>query len=336
MLKNILFFGFAITLSFAGLSDDLQTDNQKNRQIEEMIHYVDGVEKECRNIRFYERQEYMLDDLERLYNQTDTANGQIQKINEIYKSKISAFLATYRNSSDLHDILDKVGVTPYYSRDGDKAIEDICSIINNKEQYRTDIKQRYKSLENELKIEEQAKKSEANKEAKIAKVKEIIETKLMSESGSRGSYSLAEYDTFLKTARDTWDEIETFKNEDGRLIIEERIHINYSHTTYDDYIARVEDEKKYKQNLISKDKVNQKNIPAYKQWKSTTVPKFQKNLKAGDYVIGGIIWKVDGDLVVIDTGNKGLVSQRRNQTFPRVPQDLMPLYLNEIYGVAKY
>ena len=90
--------------------------------------------------------------------------------------------------------------------------------------------------------------------------------------------------------------------------------------------------KKPKQN----DKAKKASIPKYKNWENITVPKFQKSLKVGDYVSGGIVWKVDGNLVVVDTGNRGLVSQRRDQTYPRVPQDLMPLFMDEITGRAKY
>jgi hypothetical protein len=348
-VKKLLLLVCIASLGFAGISDDIEKGEVLPTEIQEINKFIDNLKSECEKINYYtigynERNGLSLKQLENFYESASITKLEVEKINQQYKKRIVKFYNSYdMESFRIQKIYDKLSPVNDHWQDYNNLrnkldISELCPEIKNLDEYKTSIRDTYKEIKSFQDKAENETSKKAEYEKKITRLKDIIKS-MFSETGSRGSYSLAEYDIFLKTAREKWNDIETLKDEDGSLLIDQvrfSDGISFRFRTYDEYIVRVEDEKKYKLDMMSRDKANQKNIPAYKKWKSVTVPKFQKNLKAGDYVIGGIIWKVDGDLVVVDTGTKGLVSKRRNQTFPRVPQDLMPLYLNEIYGVAKY
>ncbi len=84
------------------------------------------------------------------------------------------------------------------------SISELCREIDNLDNYKASIKNTYLELKSIQDKSENEAKKKAEFETKISKVNEIITTKLMSQLGDiQKNYSIADYDTFLKTARDT-------------------------------------------------------------------------------------------------------------------------------------
>jgi len=330
MVKKLLILGAFCSLSFGGIADDINKDKNSGNKLESMKKYIDNADEECRKIKFeeYSNKEYSLTELENFYESAENVNTSIKNLNLEFESEISKFLSNYKNPSERHEIGRNV-LFPFCSSEDGGDDKQICYKIDDIEQYKQNIKKSYTKAKEQ---EEQAKNEE--------EIKKIIKNELYDQSRAftytPQEYTVEQYDEFLSKARNVWERIRLL-NKGDELSMPTYFYFFNTEARY------IEEVQKAKQNKIERmtsesknNKAKKASIPKYKNWKNTIVPKFQKSLKVGDYVAGGIVWKVDGNLVVVDTGNRGLVSQRRDQTYPRVPQDLMPLFMDEITGVAKY
>lgn len=323
MTKKLLILGVFCSLSFGGISDDIAKEKNSAKSIETIKAYIDSKYKECRYIQLYE-QEYSLAELEKLYEDAENINDTILALNQEFKLEIDKFLSSYTDDPKREAIARDILGEAYYRMKDDEIV---CFKMYNTEKYVEDIKETY------TKVKEKEEKASAESE-----IKKIIENELYDQNRFRGTneYTVEDYDDFLAKAKDVWVRIRQL-NQGDELSIPT---YSYWFNTEQRYIDELQKQKQDKIERMARDNKSSQSkktlIPKYKKWKTTTVPKFQKSLKAGDYVIGGIVWKVDGNLVVIDAGRDGLKSQQRNQTLPRVPQDLMPLFMDEITGVTKY
>lgn len=335
MKKSLLLVSTLLSFTYAGITDDIKKDQNQQQQIDAMVLYQNSIIKECNRMRFNEREHayhspYSLQQLDELYASAPNVNEAIKHLNQEHKEKISQFLKPYRNSQNLHPLLEQLNITPYYSRDGDKALENICEVISDVDEYKEQLKTAYLQEENRLKEEANEKQSGDLKKAKIEQLKIILDTELF-HSWEREKYSLQEYENFMASAESIWKKINEIKDDDDFLIIH---NVMYEYRNITDY---VNDLKKWRDIQVKTQKnVKEKNslIPEYKKWKSS-FSTFQNTLKPGTEVYGGIVIRTDGDLVVINTA-KGYVNQRRDKTIPRVPSKLWPLFVDELYGLKVY
>ena len=89
-----------------------------------------------------------------------------------------------------------------------------------------------------------------------------------------------------------------------------------------------------KARLLAKQKAEQemeKLLPAYENWKKSTLVPFQKNLKKGTLVSNGRVYDIIGDTIVVDTGANGLKNKHRYTILPYggVPEKYLDLFLKE-------
>lgn len=352
MIKRLLILGALCSLSFGGIEDDINKNGQTPKDVQKIIDVINSSKKECvainyEQILYQDERNVSLPLLENYYNVASSANQNIEKINKYYKEKIAPFYNSYE-LNPFGDVSNKIetltSVRLYedyqYYKFHKEPIKDICPKIQNLEEYKKTIQEKYKNV----KYEQGESK---NKE----EIKKLIESEMFNWSKHRDTSTIEDYDKYLENAHSLYEKLKQLStpyeiNIQNINVNIERDEERYINNLKDYRQRKIEDiereaqskqrDKEYAEKTKQNDKVKKALIPKYKNWKNITVPKFQKSLKAGDYVAGGIVWKVDGNLVVVDTGNRGLVSQRREQTYPRVPQDLMPLFMDEIIGVARY
>ncbi len=326
MIKRLLILGAFCSLSFGGIEDDITKDKNSGNKLESMKKYIDNADEECRKIKFQEHsnKEYSLSELEQFYESSQNINNDIRNLDGKFRLEINQFLLEFKNDSTSYSIAKDILGETYHHLDADSII---CHTIDDIEQYKQNIKKHYAEV----------------------KIKQIIKNEMFNwDKYHNHSTTIEDYDKALENAHSLYEklrqlsapyEIDTYQY---KIDYEER-YINELKDYRQRKIEAIEREaqskqqnNEYAEKAKQNDKAKKASIPKYKNWKNITVPKFQKSLKAGDSVAGGIVWKVDGNLVVVDTGNRGLASQRRDQTYPRVPQDLIPLFMDEITGVAKY
>lgn len=322
MTKKLFILGAFCSLSFGAISDDIAKEKNSKKSTETIKAYIDSKYKECRYIQLYE-QEYSLTELEKLYEDAENINDTILALNQEFKLEIDKFLSSYTDDSKREIIAQDILGEAYYRMNNDEIF---CFKMYDTDKYVQDIKEKY------TEVKEKEEKASAEIE-----IKKIIENELYVHglTYTEKEYSIEQYDDFLAKAKDVWVRIRQLNKGDTLSIPT----FSYWFNTEQRYIDELQKQKQDKIERMARDNKSSQSkkalIPKYKKWKAT-IPKFQRNLKAGDYVAGGIVWKVDGNLVIIDTGREGLKSQQKNETLPRVPQDLMPLFMDEINGRATY
>jgi hypothetical protein len=343
MVKKLLILGAFCSLSFGGIEDDINKNEQIPNDVQEIIDVINSSKKECEAINYeqipyQDKQKISLQLLENYYNVASSANQNIEKINTYFKNKVTRLYKSYEPNSFrlVSDKIDKLAGVRFYHNN---PIWDTCPKIEDIEEYKKNIQEEYKHI-----------KYAQGREKNEAEIKKLIENEMCQISifTTTNRFTIEDVDKYIENAHNLYEKLRhmstPYKIDTDEYVEEaEARYINklkeYRQRKIEDIERQAKNkqqDKEYAEKAKQNDKAKKALIPKYKNWKNITVPKFQKSLKAGDYVAGGIVWKVDGNLVVIDTGDRGLVSQRREQTYPRVPQDLMPLFMDEITGVARY
>jgi hypothetical protein len=337
-MQKLLLLTCVVSFLFSGISDEIEKDKTLPSEIKEINKFIDTLNLECKKVNYitnyYRREEISIQELENFYQSVPTVNENIEKINQQYEERIVKFYNAY-NEKSFKKIYEKLTLG---IRNGDDhwhdynyvqknlKISELCPKIDNIDEYKTDIKNAY--------LEATLSQEKTKNQAEIERIKKDKLWNIF----KRLATTIEQYDVYLADAHRLFEKLRQLSmpeiysyNQD-----EENSYINELKYYRQQKIESIEVQKKNKQQQKEFTEAKKASIPKYKNWKNITVPKFQKSLKAGDSVAGGIVWKVDGNLVVVDTGNRGLVSQRQDQTYPRVPQDLMPLFMDEITGVTRY
>lgn len=328
------------------------------------IDYTGG--KQCQDLVQYDSKK-----LDTLYTAASTALAELTTINEAYKEKLTNFINFQKNQNDntkVFDELKRSGIAEV-RKDGQVRMNLPCARAientSNIEKYKNRIKEEYKRVQilEAKRLDEEyhriaREKLVDEKNIKVKQLKEIFEKELCQNPEARGLYSVARYDECINGAEQTWKKIDGLKKElteyqksiDSHQTFKEissvesledgyaKASTGSEFRTYDEYLKALQKNRDYTiKEIQNTDVYNKKKnalIPEYKKWKKT-IPAFQASLRPGTLVVGGIVTLVRDNLVEIDTG-KRFIRQTRQQTLPRVPQDLLPLYYDEIQGLKEY